>query len=131
VGQQTLHVQGSVLPMNWVTISWIGVVAQWSRVRLLMDHELTSTLQGSLSARRTCLRRICQFEAALVPTGDGHPARGFRDITWRVELEEGVASFDRSRVFVNLEGIKSWVRRALTEDLLRYQSLIDELEASS
>jgi hypothetical protein len=48
-----------------------------------------------------------------------------RELTYRLELQEGVDTFDRSRVFVNLDGIRRWARRSMREDFLRFQSLVD------
>lgn|GEM_PF-2393050 len=69
--------------------------------------------------------RILQRLHSLDSANASYYEEEIRDLTYRLELQEGVESFDRSRVFVNLDGIRRWAKRALREDLLRYQSLIE------
>jgi len=74
--------------------------------------------------------KICQRLRELDPSNTPQYDEETRELTYRLELQEGVASFDRSRVFVNLDGIRRWARSTIREDLLRYQSLINANSAA-
>lgn len=69
--------------------------------------------------------QICQRLAAVDAQNAPQYNEEIRQLTYRLELQEGVDSFDRSRVFINRDGIRRWAKRTLTEDFMRFQTLID------
>ena len=68
--------------------------------------------------------RICQALIDLDPAHTVDYVDEMKALQYRNQLQEGVDIFDRSRVFVNSDGLLSWAKQFLKEDFLRYQALI-------
>ncbi|HEY5850963.1 MAG TPA: hypothetical protein VIT62_09405 [Lysobacter sp.] len=67
--------------------------------------------------------KICQGLVKLDPDRSAKYLEEIRQITFSIELEDGIRSFDSSRLFVNEAGLQDWAEKALAEDYSRYRSL--------
>lgn len=84
--------------------------------------EVNTAISGSraLSEERM---KICQELSVLDERNAQRYLDEIKQITFDLELEEGVRHFDSSRLSVNTEGLARWATSALAEDFSRYASL--------
>lgn len=69
--------------------------------------------------------KICQQLVRQDPGAATKYLEEIRQITYTVELEEGIRNFDSSRLFVNEAAIQEWGAKSLAEDYSRYRLLQD------
>lgn len=67
--------------------------------------------------------KICQELSVIDEQNATRYLDEIKQITFGLELEDGVRHFDSSRLFVNTDGLTKWASTALAEDFSRYISL--------